>query len=832
MNTSNRNIIKRNSDSEDPSPSNRSRSRDKEIEKERVRNNIVHKPYHRNNCQIEGKLYLANIPLNIPQPKIIEEFGKYGRILDFSFRKKTDIQNPYYYGYITLNGKIEAENAVENITKNFNWTVMPFGKKDKNNNEKNININSFLNKKINNQEDKISSDNIIINNKLNNNLNNIIKVREIWVTNLPLSTDESKLYKEFFIYGEISKIELKTFFDKKNAFIKYRLVDSAKKAFENENNSYFNGNIININFSNENQRKDIKGNENGYELTEKNCKLIVVCLNKNIETTNEENILNVFENFGQIKNVTIKNILNRNHIFIEYYKSEDAQNSIMEMNKEKNVEKRKILGDENCEINYYYKSKFNEINPFSNKLNKNIELFQNCQRNNSNNSIGFKGINNNTALMLQILQNNLLKNQFLTNNMQNQNLINIIQNKNINSNNLNTVNINNYNKNINNINNLNKENHLINLIKNNSNNSLSNPKQFLPSINSPLYFKGFPQILPNLNPNNLLLSLLLNNPILSNIINNNFKTQINFNTNNGLLNNQQNNHNKININNSNNNINNNKTNDVKDLLKKIMLDKSKKIINSNSDSDISSLNSNQSNEEMDFDKEYSLEEENLKYIWNGYLTKNNKEKVNIDIYKIRGKIDDSYFTGYHFNICNRIHYEEVLKKHLLGIVAISPNNITQKEIFDQYINYFYEKQRCGVININEKYKLYLASPSEFSKKFYINPKKHLLGLLIDSTIEPNLYIDINNLTLPPPVISSCEKRRLMDKNRQKENKKDNFIKINKNENEIVIKLKEQLKKIDGNEKEGNNNELKELINKNPNIKKFIDELTKKADKEY
>ena len=178
--------------------------------------------------------------------------------------------------------------------------------------------------------------------KLNINLNNNIKIREIWVTNLPLSTDEAILYKEFFIYGEISKIELKTCWDEKNAFIKYRLAYSAKKALEKENNTYFNGNIIIVSYSNENQRKDIKGDEIGYELTDNNCKLIVVCLNKNKETTNEKNILNIFKNYGNIKNVTIKNISNKNHIFVEYYKPEDALKDIVDMNNEYNVENRNL----------------------------------------------------------------------------------------------------------------------------------------------------------------------------------------------------------------------------------------------------------------------------------------------------------------------------------------------------------------------------------------------------------------------------------------------------------------------------------------------------------
>ena len=816
----------RNPDSEpSPSPSlspssshssSRSRSRDKEIEEEKKTRKNQQKS-HNNNALIEGKLYLANIPLSIPQGKIIEEFAKFGRIIDFSFRKKADAQNPYYYGYITLNGKTEAENAMENITKNLNWTVKPFGKDyDEKHLNKNINlnINSFLNKKINyqnKQEENLSSDskNIILNNKLNINLKNVINVREIYITNLPLSTDESKLYKEFFVYGEISKIELKTFWDKKNAFIKYRLIQSAIKALNMENNIYFNGNIINVSYSNENQRKDIKGNENGFELNENKCKLIVVCLNKNLETTDEENILNIFENFGKIKNICIKNINKRIHIFIEYYKYEDAQKSIIEMNKDINIEKRKMLGDENCEIDFYFKSQFNEINPFSIQVNNNMnnKLLPNVQNNNNLNG----QIGNGQTLMLQLLQKNLMNNQFNTNllynninnNIQKPNQINLMQYGNMNNNNL--FSRNNYNNNnlINNqLNYFNLTNQLLNLIKNNSNKSTSTSKNIFP-CNNPSYFPNFnglnfPQNSQNLNQNqnNLSLSLLLNNPVFSNITNNNFRNQINYNNNNT-------NNNVVPKTNNNNNVttnsNNNKLNDVKDILNKIMLDKSKKKSNSNSDSDISSLNSNKSVEEMDFEKEYSLEEENLKYIWNGYLTKNYKEKVNIDIYKIRGKIDDNYFTGYHFNICNRIHYEEVLKKYLLGIVAISPNNITQKENFDKYINYFDEKQRCGVINISEKYILYMAAPGEFSKKFYVNPKKHLLGLLVDSSVEPNLYV---NLALPPPVISLTEKRRLMNKKRKNDNKKNSCFgkKSNYHENEsekdMIMKLKEQLKNDD------------------------------------
>ena len=817
----------RNSDSESsPSPSNRSRSREKEIET------------NKNNNQTEGKLYLANIPLNFPQPKIIEEFGKFGKILNYSFRKKTEATHPYYYGYIILNGKTEAQKAMEYLTQNYNWTIQPFNKEAKEKNKKdkkinkNINIKSFLNKKITIQEDKSSSNskNINLNNKLNLNLNNNIRVREIWVTNLPLSINEAQLYKHFFVYGEISKIELKTFFDKKNAFIKYRLVASAGKALEKENNTYFNGNIISVSFSNEAQRKDIVGNEKGYELNENNCKLIVACLNKNLDTAEEKTILKIFQNYGKIKNISVRNVSNSNYVFVEFYKYEDAQNAVFEINKEINSDKRKLLGDENCEIELYFRNKHNELNPFSNEGNNIMNM--NSQKNNFNvnNSNETNGIN--PALLFQCLQKFIQINKSNINNNSNNiyqnNQFNNLQNKN-NNNNFNLFNNNNNQKNNTLLNNLNLSNNLINL--NNGNSMPTKQKLPFPLITQPLFpnLQGFnlPQNFTpfqNPNQNNLSLSLLVNNPCFSNIINNNFKNQINLNAN--IETNQ-------NIKKANTPNKNNDSNDVKNLLNKIMLNQNNKKSNSNTDSDISSLN----NEEIDFEREYSLEEENLKYIWNGILTKNKKEKVNIDIFKIRGKIDDNNFKGYHLNICNRIQYEEVLKKHLLGIVAISPQNITQKETFENYMDYFTTRQRCGVINISEKYILYIASPGEFSKKFYINPKKHLLGLLVDATVEHNLYVNMNNLSLPPPVISLNERRRLMKKNEnKKENNKsiDNDNNGNKNGLNMFVKLKEKLKKLDGEEdnKSDNIKNMDEIIQKNPNIKELIEKLTKQANSQY
>ena len=801
----------------------RSRSRSSSLQKE---SKLANNPQERQ--KNNGKLYLANIPINIPQQRIKQEFEKYGKILDCKFYQKTGVPNPYYYGSITLSKKSEADLAMNNITKEYNWTVMPFNNnaKSKNNSHKERNFNN-LNNNISNLNN-LNKINIISNSALpqndenNYNINGNIKVREITVGNLPLSTCKADLYKEFFIFGEISKIDdTKIIDDKKIATIKYRLINSAMKAVEKNNKMNFKGNIITINLSNSSQRKDIKGNENGYELNEGNCKLIVVvCLGKNMNVLNEEEALKIFEKFGEIKTVLIKNINNKIHIFAEYYKPEHAKMAIDELNKDMNL--KQLFGEGNYEINYYFKNKLNEINPSSNELNNiNTNINVNFQ---NNNIINNANIMNNQNIMMQKM--GMTNPALLFQLIQQQNLINK------------QLNINNKSK-LTDINQLNN----INISTNNSNNLInSNHNQIPPNnINMPFPYNLRPQIFPNLQGYNLpknnrnipnqnqnlqLLQAFLNNPAFSNMPNNNFKNLNNQNIiNNMNMNNMMPNYMNVNINNNNiNNINNNninnknKSNEVNDILNQILSDKNSHKNNSsnsnNSDSDIASINgSHQSSEEMEFEKEYSLEGENLQIIWSGFLTKNNKDRTSVDMYKIRGNIDDSIIKEVNINVFNKVSYDEVLQKRELGLVAISPQSITQKDNFDSFITYLHEKQRCGVVNLSgNKYILYLVSPSEFSKKFYINPKKHLLGIFVDISSEQGR----NPATIPPPVISLTEKRRLMSKSKKNEKKEK--------DNEQIKKLKDDLKKLENISGEEGIKSVEEMIKQNPELKDILNKL--------
>ena len=439
-----------------------------------------------------------------------------------------------------------------------------------------------------------------------------------------------------------------------------------------------------------------------------------------------------------------------------------------------------------------------------NNINANPNInFQNNGNNNINSNINLMNQNlmmqkmgmNNPAFLLQLMtQNNLLNNK---------------------------LNINNKSQisDLNQINNINKTNNLIN----------TNNSQIKPNLNVPLQYNTLLPLYPNFpgfnlpqNPRNNFPnqfppnSNAANLQLLQALLN---KGQMNFNNMNNMNPNVIPNYMNANVTNMNKNIikDNNNTNEVNDILNQLMTDKNNQKNNSNNNSDTDSINgSHQSTEEMEFEKEYSLEGENLQIIWNGFLTKNGKDRTNVDMYKIRGNIDDSYFKEITINVFNKISYDEVMRRRELGLVAISPQSITQKENFDSFINYLLEKQRCGVVNLSDnKYILYILSPCEFSQKFYINPKKHLLGILVDATVEPTRQ----QITIPPPVISLTEKRRLLSRNKKNENKKEK-----ESEQEKIMKLKEELKKLEDIGDEQGIKNMEEFIKQNPDFKKILDKL--------
>ena len=591
-------------------------------------------------------------------------------------------------------------------------------KRERSPSQDNKNKTNYKNKRKNKEDNNIfssDSENSTENKNNNNNNPTKVKVREIWIGNLPQGTTKINLYKIFFIYGEISKIELNT--EKNFAFIRYKLVNSASNAFKKtiNNRDLFNGKRVRILYSDYNIRDGIIGDEKDFILTEKTCKLIYISLNKNSNLANDNLIKEIFGKFGKIKEISSRNVHGyRPSIYIEYSKYEEAQKAINEIMNDDNLESRKKLGDVNCDVNFYFQKKiYNNNNTKNNPLINNIYPPPPFMLGLLNNLL-------NLPLMYSppYLGINQLTNKF---------------NQNINEqNNINNININN--------NNINNPNNTFNNNNNFNNNNLNNT---------------------TLNINNF---------------NNNNKDN---NNNKGDNNNKDNNNNSNKNNNNNNNNNSNKKpeekkltkTEIKNILTDIIKVPEKKKENEKEDS------SKKSEDEINFEKQYSLEGENLKNIWSGFLTKNKKDRISVDAYQIRGNISEDFNTEYNLDIHHKTIYEEILKRPSLGIVAFSPQDYSQCQGFNEYINYFNEKKRVGVINIKSKNKfiLYLVPPCEFSRKFYQNPKKHLLGILVDSNVEPKINVDMNNLNLPPPVISYMERKLMMQKKKKTINLSFNYF---------------------------------------------------------
>jgi len=225
----------------------------------------------------------------------------------------------------------------------------------------------------------------------------------------------------------------------------------------------------------------------------------------------------------------------------------------------------------------------------------------------------------------------------------------------------------------------------------------------------------------------------------------------------------------------------------------------KNIETNNEQSEMSYSGINLKNE---FETEYSLEDENLKQLWSGFLTKNKKDKVCVDAYQIRHECSHFFTSEFNLNVSHRTQFEEIMKRPIIGVIAFSPQNETQCETFLEYINYFKEKERAGVVNFKSQATMYIVPPGDFSRKFYQNPKKHLLGIFVDSSVDVEKYVDMNQVKLPPPVISSAEKKLLLKQQKNKQQiTNQQAINNNINSNSVNVNLPNIKNNYDSNQME-------------------------------
>lgn len=319
------------------------------------------------------KLFLSNLGPNISEKRVLEEFKHYGEVLDISMKRNNDRSN--FFGYVVMKNKSAGELAMAQINKNLGWKITLYERDNRLDNNRNREDSESLSQsnskspsRKNTWQEEERKHNSNYNNASNDNerksfaeeLNTKpVRVREIWVGNLPSSITEQSLYNQFFIFGEIARMETHFQSDRNFAFIKYRSASCASRAYEKGKNMNLNGNIIRVSFSDSAKRKDIIGDEVGYELNEKTCKMLHISLNRNSPVACENVLKDLFKKYGTVKGMHIKNQVGfRPTVYVEYSKAEEAENALNNLvTLDTNFERRKLIGDANCDINYYFKKK-------------------------------------------------------------------------------------------------------------------------------------------------------------------------------------------------------------------------------------------------------------------------------------------------------------------------------------------------------------------------------------------------------------------------------------------------------------------------------------------
>ena len=148
-----------------------------------------------------------------------------------------------------------------------------------------------------------------------------VKIREIWTGNLASTVTEGKLYTYFFIYGEIERIDM--FMFKNFAFVRFKEVAAACRAYELAKGIRIDGRPVKISFSDHTRRKDAIGDLPGYYLTEHNAKALLLKYKSTNTVPPEETLRGILSQYGKLQAINIMEVPqdpNFNpHVYIDFF---------------------------------------------------------------------------------------------------------------------------------------------------------------------------------------------------------------------------------------------------------------------------------------------------------------------------------------------------------------------------------------------------------------------------------------------------------------------------------------------------------------------------------
>jgi len=196
------------------------------------------------------------------------------------------------------------------------------------------------------------------------------KVRELWVGNLDYNSTKEMLAAEFKSFGDIENIDIyqgkgQSYF----AFIRFKRVTSASRAYESCNGMKIGGNQVKLAFADASRRQNIIGDasdvapgDDMFREPEENRKRLYLKFTHPHIKASESSIRAAFEEFGVVRSVHLRASGHaKPFAFVEFYEEQAASAALKAMFfDDQRGERRHNLGDPNCEISIYRKVKKQE----------------------------------------------------------------------------------------------------------------------------------------------------------------------------------------------------------------------------------------------------------------------------------------------------------------------------------------------------------------------------------------------------------------------------------------------------------------------------------------
>lgn len=342
------------------------------------------------------KLYVKNLPLQYSQELLKETFERYGTTKDVRIIRKGPNGQPlrdFVYGFVSMDSYDSAKVCMEELNSQ-GWTVT--FSKETSTKAPTPSIPPLPKPPINEQMPKIQSfqDNAQATNvMLLNNANpkpgstmdegmlerllsehqpsclnisdvpdffkSFFMVREVWIGNISPATDKQLLYDAFKNYGVIEGIEM--FSSKGFAFIKYKKVLCAIRAYELADGIIVDGRPVKVAFADPTRRIDIVGdsltpeNPNFNPIDDDNFKNLFLGYSHSAVVPPEAKLREVFSRYGRVKRISIRQATSttRPYAFVDFEKGEQASESRKRLYIEDyDGTKRKELGDPSLEISF------------------------------------------------------------------------------------------------------------------------------------------------------------------------------------------------------------------------------------------------------------------------------------------------------------------------------------------------------------------------------------------------------------------------------------------------------------------------------------------------